>query len=252
MLQQTPANRVAPQWQNWIARWPDAASLAAASPADVIRQWDRLGYPNRALRLHQTAKLVVTDFGGELPANEDSLRSLPGIGEYTAAAVMAFAFSQRSVVLDTNVRRVIARVWNGQERQPQSLSNIERIFAEAQVPESAKSAAQWSAAVMEFGATVCTAKSPQCSDCIIKNDCAWRLAGFPPSQIAPRTQKFAGTDRQVRGQIMQQLKNSRTSVTKADLAQQWTDSAQGHRALDSLISDGLVEVTRSGRFALPR
>lgn len=252
MLQQTPAIRVAPQWLSWIARWPDAKSLANASPADAIRQWDRLGYPNRALRLRQTAQRIVEEHGGQLPRDEAELRKLPGIGEYTAAAILAFAYEQRSVVLDTNVRRVITRVWHGRERQPATLGSEERTFAEGLVPSTAKAAARWSAAVMEFGAVICTAKKPQCSHCIIKNECAWRLAGFPASEIHTRKQQFHGTDRQVRGIIMQALKTATKSLAMSDLELVWQDSQQVHRALDSLVSDELVEVTKNGRYRLPQ
>jgi len=252
MLQQTPAERVAPQFQAWIKRWPSAAALAKATPADVIRQWDRLGYPNRALRLHQTAHVIVRDFAGELPRTYDELVALPGIGDYTASAILAFAHTKRSVVLDTNIRRVIMRVWNGQARQPASISALEREFADSLVPASDKAAALWSAAVMEFGATVCTATKPSCDSCIIARECAWRLAGYPAGDIKARTQKFAGTDRQVRGIIMKALRDSTSSVSQSELRTLWSDHQQLDRALDGLVADGLVDVTRAGRYRLPR
>ncbi len=252
MLQQTPAARVAPQWQAWIKRWPNAASLANATPAEVIRQWDRLGYPNRALRLHQTAKELVAKHNGKLPSTYDELIALPGIGDYTAAAIIAFAHNKRSVVLDTNIRRVISRVWHGVERPGTSVSSGERQFAESLVPLADESAAKWSIAIMEFGALVCTARDPQCSACPIANTCNWRIAGFPASDIKPKTQKFEGTDRQVRGQIMKLLKDSASSLPKSTLAEVTSDTQQFERALHSLVIDGLVDVTKNGRFQLPK
>src|SRR5690606_7452204 len=111
MLQQTPVVRVLPAWMSWMERWPTPAHLAAASQADAVRAWDRLGYPRRAKRLWECAGEIVRRHGGEVPDDEEELLALPGIGAYTAAAVRSFAFGRRAVVLDTNVRRVIARAW---------------------------------------------------------------------------------------------------------------------------------------------
>jgi len=251
MLQQTPAERVTPAYLAWIARWPDAAALAKASPAEVLRQWDRLGYPNRALRLHQCAKTVTTEFSGDLPADYESLIALPGIGDYTASAILAFAHNKRSIVLDTNIRRVLTRVWQGQERQRPSVSSIERTLADQLTPTDDADAALWSAAVMEFGAVICTARNPQCDHCLISSKCQWLAAGRPKSAVPIRSQKFAGTDRQVRGKLMAVLRSAPKSVPKALLDSAWSDGQQRERALDGLVSDGLVEVTRSGRYRLP-
>ena len=252
MLQQTPAQRVAPAYLAWIDRWSDASALAAASPADVLRQWDRLGYPNRALRLHQCAKKVTNDFGGELPREYDELLALPGIGDYTASAILAFAHRKRSVVLDTNIRRVLMRVWKGQERPPQSVSSIERALADELTPEIDAQAALWSAAVMEFGAVICTARNPQCDQCFIAAQCRWCASGKPKSTVEVRAQKFTGTDRQVRGKLMAVLREASSSVPKSQLDAVWENPQQRERALDGLVSDGLVEVTRSGRYRLPQ
>ena len=251
MLQQTPAERVAPAYLGWIDRWPDAASLAKATPADVLRQWDRLGYPNRALRLHQCAKQVAADFSGELPSNYDELVALPGIGDYTASAVIAFAHNKRSVVLDTNIRRVLMRVWTGQERAPQTVSRIERALADELTPTNDAHAALWSAAVMEFGAVICTARKPLCEHCFISSQCKWLADGQPKSAVVVRSQKFEGTDRQVRGKLMAVLRSANSSVPKSELDCVWVDGQQRERALDGLVSDGLVEITRAGRYRLP-
>jgi A/G-specific adenine glycosylase len=251
MLQQTPANRVAPQWEEWIARWPDALTTSQASPAQILRQWDRLGYPRRALRILEAANIVVQDFAGEMPRTYEELISLPGVGDYTANAILAFAFKQKSVVLDTNVRRVIGRVWHGKERPEISISSVERLFAESLVPSTRTNASLWNAAVMEFGALVCTSRNPLCDQCKIASNCAWKLAGYPASTVVKKTAKFEGTDRQVRGRMMKILKDSNKAVDKAAFAQCSVDAKQRNRALDSLITDGLIEVTRTGKFRLP-
>ena len=252
MLQQTPAARVAPQWEAWIKRWPNPESLANASPSEVLRQWDRLGYPNRAIRLHDSAKRIVNDHGGRLPRTYQELVALPGVGDYTAAAIMAFAYNKRSVVLDTNIRRVICRVWKGQQRPAISPSALERSFADSLVPKDDRRAARWSISVMEFGALVCTARNPKCAVCPIATSCAWRAAGYPEGVSKPRTQKFEGTDRQARGLIMKALKDSAKSLARSDLQKVVADPAQFDRALSSLITDGLVDVSRAGRLQLPQ
>ncbi len=181
MLQQTPVVRVLPEYLSWIARWPTPAALAAAPAGEAIRQWGRLGYPRRALRLHETATILVARHGGTVPADLDALRALPGIGSYTAAAVASFAFGQRHAVLDTNVRRVLARLVAGQPwaRTASSVSVAERRLAESLLPAEPAVAARWSVAVMELGALVCTAAGPRCGDCPVARECAWLAAGRP-------------------------------------------------------------------------
>ena len=251
MLQQTPATRVAPLWLAWIERWPDPATNARATPAQILRQWDRLGYPRRALNILNAAKVVSHDFDGKMPNTYDELITLPGIGDYTASAIMAFAYKKKSVVLDTNIRRVISRIWHGQERPGLTISAVEKEFAGRLVPTSDSAASKWSAAVMEFGAVICTARKPQCESCVVKVQCAWRQAGFPASDVVRKAQKFEGTDRQVRGRIMQVLKESKSAVEKSAFDKVAADKVQRDRALTSLINDGLVDVTRSGKFKLP-
>jgi len=181
MLQQTPVARVLPEYLSWMSRWPTPAALAAEPAGEAIRQWGRLGYPRRALRLHETATILVARYGGSVPADLDALRALPGIGSYTAAAVASFAFGQRHAVLDTNVRRVLARLaagqpWAGGSSSP---SVAERRLAESLLPVRPAVAARWSVAVMELGALVCTAASPRCGDCPVVSECAWLAAGRP-------------------------------------------------------------------------
>ena len=186
MLQQTPVARVLPEYLSWMARWPTPAALAASPAGEAIRQWGRLGYPRRALRLHETATILTARHGGTVPADVDALRALPGIGSYTAAAVASFAFGQRHAVLDTNVRRVLARLVAGQpgaggrlRRLGSAASVAERRLAESLLPAEPAVAARWSVAVMELGALVCTAASPRCGDCPVAGDCAWLAAGRP-------------------------------------------------------------------------
>jgi A/G-specific adenine glycosylase len=252
MLQQTPVARVLPAWSAWMTRWPQPADLAGDSPGEAVRQWDRLGYPRRALNLHAAAVAIVERHGGSVPDQEVDLRALPGVGEYTAAAVRAFAFGRRSVVLDTNVRRVLARLVDGQEHPVPSLTVSERARAEALVPGEAAAAAHWSVAVMELGALVCTATSPSCPTCPVVGRCAWVRAGRPAYDgPARRVQQFAGTDRQVRGRIMAVLRESSGSVARPAIEAVWEDALQRERALDGLVADGLVELVGDDGYGLP-
>ena len=208
MSQQTPVARVAPAWKVWMERWPSPAALAQAETAEVLRAWGRLGYPRRALRLVECARAVVEHHGGELPQDLEELKGLPGIGEYTAGAVMAFAFGRRALTLDTNVRRVLARAVGGQALPEPSLSQAERRRADALLPRGDIEASAWSAAVMELGALVCTAKEPRCEQCPWRESCAWVAAGRPADAHAHRrrVQAWHGTDRQARGLVMARLR----------------------------------------------
>ncbi|MFE6969007.1 A/G-specific adenine glycosylase [Isoptericola sp. NPDC057653] len=253
MLQQTPVVRVEPVWRAWLERWPTPADLAAASTADVLRAWDRLGYPRRALRLQQCAAAIVERHGGAVPDDEEELRALPGIGEYTAAAVRAFAFGRRSVVVDTNVRRVLARTRGGTALGAPSPTAAERALATAVVPGDDATAARWAGASMELGAVVCTARAPRCGACPVADLCAWRAAGHPPDAHAHRrrTQAWHGTDRQVRGRVMAALRTATDPLPRALLADSGPDQAQVDRCLAGLVEDGLVEQDDAGRYHLP-
>jgi A/G-specific adenine glycosylase len=254
MLQQTPVARVLPVFEEWLSRWPRPADLAADSPGEAVRMWGRLGYPRRALRLHSAAVACVERHGGQVPAGYDELRDLPGVGDYTAAAVASFAFRQRHAVLDTNVRRVLARLVGGHEYESAgSPTAAERHRAELLLPDDPDSAATWAVAVMELGALVCTARSPRCADCPVAEQCRWLLAGKPPWDGPPRRgQTYAGTDRAVRGLLLAPLRTEDGPVTRAVLESVWADAGQRERCLDSLVSDGLVEPHPDGTFTLPR
>jgi A/G-specific adenine glycosylase len=250
MLQQTPVARVEPSWHEWLARWPVPSEMAKASQGEVLRAWGKLGYPRRALRLHAAAQKIAEDHNDIVPSDVDTLLSLPGIGAYTARAVAAFAYGQSVPVVDTNVRRVVARAIHGAaDAGPPSTT---RDMADVEVLLPKENAAVYSAALMELGALVCTARSPRCADCPVFADCAWQRAGRPayagPVKVA---QKFAGTDRQVRGLLLDVLRGTSDPVPKAKLDVVWSDAGQRDRCLHSLLVDGLVEQTGGGLFALP-
>lgn len=249
MLQQTPVARVVPIWMQWMQRWPTATTLAAASAGDAVRAWGRLGYPRRALRLHEAAAAIVTRHGGVVPCSVSELRALPGIGDYTAAAVASFAFGQRVPVLDTNVRRVYARVLSGAADAPGNVTVAERTAAEHLLPST--DGAAHSVAVMELGALLCTARAPLCDRCPLHDRCKWLAGGRPPMSAVRKTQSYAGTDREVRGRLMALLRDSHRPVPAAELELVWPDAVQRRRALESLLADGLVQAVSGGRFQLP-
>ena len=251
MLQQTPVARVLPVHEQWLARWPSPAALAAEPPGEAIRMWGRLGYPRRALRLHAAATAIVERHGGTVPADHETLRTLPGVGDYTAAAIAVFAFGGRHPVLDTNVRRVLARVLDGTELPPTSVTRGERERAAALLPGEDADAATWSIALMELGALVCTAAGPRCHACPVADRCAWRLAGSPAYDGPPRRgQAWAGTDRQCRGRLMAVVRDAAGPVPEATLARTWHEAGQRTRCLAGLVADGLLVRVKEG-YTLP-
>jgi A/G-specific adenine glycosylase len=249
MLQQTPVSRVLPKLAEWLERWPTPADLAAASPGDAVRAWDRLGYPRRALNLHAAAVAIVERHGGVVPANVPDLLALPGVGDYTARAVSVFAFGQRHPVVDINIRRVIARAVLGLA-QPGPAAKRDLVEMESLLPESSHDAALFNIGVMELGALVCIARTPRCDACPIATQCVWRARGYPEGEAAPKQKKYEGSDRQVRGLVLAELRASDIPVTRAELDDVWADAAQLERSIDSLLADGLV-VLRKGSFELP-
>jgi A/G-specific adenine glycosylase len=250
MLQQTPVSRVLPIWRDWVVRWPTPSATAAASPADVVRAWGKLGYPRRAKRLHECATLIARDHADVVPDDVDILLTLPGVGSYTARAIACFAYQQPVPVVDTNVRRVVARVVHGRADAAAASAVRDHADVSALLPNDS-SAHRFSAALMELGATVCTARAPRCGLCPL-SVCRWRQAGFPPAQgPTRRPPTYAGTDRQVRGRLLDILRDNELPVTRAQLDVAWlTDTEQRDRALNSLLADGLVTQTIDGRFAL--
>jgi A/G-specific adenine glycosylase len=251
MLQQTPVARVLPAHEAWLARWPTPPDLAAAPAGDAVRQWGRLGYPRRALRLHATARVLTEDYAGQVPDSVEALRGLPGVGSYTAAAVASFAFGQRHAVLDTNVRRVFARLVRGVELPPRSTSAAEVTLAESLLPAQARRAARWSVAVMELGALVCTAARPDCARCPVLRECEWRRAGNPAGPARPAAQRYLGSDRECRGRLLAVLRAAAGPVPAAALDVAWPDPAQRARALGALVDDGLAVALDHQMYALP-
>jgi A/G-specific adenine glycosylase len=271
MLQQTPVVRVLPVWHEWLQRWPTPAGLAGEPAGEAVRAWGRLGYPRRALRLHAAAVAIVENHGGKVPDSYTELLALPGVGSYTAAAVAAFAFGRRETVVDTNIRRVHARLVSGAALPAPALTAAEMRLAAQLLPDDDGTSARWNASVMELGALVCTARAPKCGDCPVRDSCAWRAAGEPPPSYIPKGQAWHGTDRQVRGAVMAVLRVADAPVPAemfqqepADLgfapegigvplaALHRLDSApeQLDRALTGLLADGLAEV-RDGGYRLP-
>ncbi|MDO5366948.1 A/G-specific adenine glycosylase [Kocuria sp.] len=278
MLQQTPVVRVLPVWRAWLDRWPTPAALAAAGPADVVRAWGRLGYPRRALRLHAAATRIAHQHRNEVPNNHAQLLDLPGIGSYTAAAVAVFAFGQRHTVVDTNIRRVHARLFGAKALPAKSLTAAETRLADRLMPKDTELSVKWNQSVMELGALVCTARSPTCHECPVFEQCAWIAAGRPEPDYVPKGQSWHGTDRQVRGAMMAVLRHSSDPVpvsllltdrsgaeqlaTRIEnpgrdsaelLARLWSLPAppeQRERALDGLVKDGLAS-RRDNTASLP-
>ena len=251
MLQQTPVSRVLPAYEAWLRQWPTPRDLAAAPTGDAVRLWGRLGYPRRALRLHAAATAIVERHGGEVPSEYDALRALPGVGDYTAAAIASFAFRQRHAVLDTNVRRVLTRVVSGVELPAVSVTKAERETAEALLPGDGPTAAAWAVGVMELGALVCTAAKPRCGGCPVVDVCAWHAAGRPAYDGPPRRgQTYAGTDRQCRGRLLAVVREAHGPVHRSRLDAAWADGAQRERCLTSLLADGLVAVAGPETYSL--
>lgn len=267
MLQQTPVARVLPVWEEWLRRWPDPAGLAREAAGEAVRSWGRLGYPRRALRLHAAAVALVKDHGGEVPGSPAELLGLPGVGSYKAAAVAAFAFGRRATVVDTNIRRVHARLLSGAALPSPALTAAEMKLAAQVLPDDVGGSVRWNAAVMELGALVCTARAPKCGECPVRSSCAWLAAGEPPPTYTPKGQSWHGTDRQVRGAVMAVLRLAEAPVepelfqrAPADLgfepegigiplaALHRLNSApeQLERALAGLLSDGLAELHPGG------
>jgi len=253
MLQQTQVARVQPRWEAWMSRWPTPAALAAEPPAEAVRAWDRLGYPRRALWLHRAATEIVERHGGRVPRDLDALLALQGVGPYTARAIAAFAFGDRHPVVDTNTRRVIARAIEGRANAGAPSATRDLVAMDALLPHDREQARAFNAGAMELGATVCTARQPRCDDCPVAALCAWRAAGYPePTEARPRRQaRFEGSDRQVRGLVMRELRAAHAPVARRELAAVWPDALQLDRAIAGLVTDGLA-VSHPDGYTLPQ
>lgn len=252
MLQQTPVTRVIPHLEAWLARWPTPAALAGDAPAEAVRQWANLGYPRRALWLHRAAVEIRDRHYGVVPREVDDLLTLTGIGDYTARAVAVFAYGDRHPVVDTNTRRVLARAEDGRSQPgPPARRDLEAMAA--LLPADLDDAAAFNAATMELGAVVCTSRAPKCEACPVADRCAWRAAGYPDTGDTRRRQAaYEGSDRQARGAVLRALREAGEGAVPVDaVAVDWPDPLQRDRAIDSLIADGLVDITDGG-LRLPR
>lgn len=253
MLQQTQVDRVVPKLQAWLERWPTPADLAADTPAEAIRMWDRLGYPRRALWLHRAAQQIVERFGGNVPSDVPELLTLTGVGAYTARAVAVFAFGEHHPVVDTNTRRVLARAITGLSEAPAPHTERDLALMDSVLPEDPSESVEFNAGMMELGAILCTAKKPRCDECPLGDLCRWALDGWPENTpLAKRAKqaRFEGSDRQVRGMMMALLREHGESSTD-ELLRVALDAEQAERALASLERDGLVSRVTSERWRLP-
>ncbi len=243
MLQQTQVSRVIPYFEKFRETFPTPSAMAKSPKSKVVSMWGGLGYPRRALRLHELAIVLEKDFDNQVPDEFDSLISLPGIGDYTANAIIAFAFQKRSVVIDTNIRRVISRAVLCQEWPTKSINTSEREVIESLVPRQHKAASVYSAAIMELGQVICVPK-PKCDLCPIKKECKWVLAGIPAGVKVNRTQAWHGTNRKCRGMILRAIREE-SSVTINSLSKSWENREQLESCVEALIDEGFIE--KSGR-----
>lgn len=243
-----------PRLEEWLLRWPTPSALAAEPASEAIRAWGSLGYPRRALALHAAATAVAERHGGVVPSDVDELLALPGVGPYTARAVAVFAYRHRHPVVDTNVRRVLARALDGKPDAgaPSTRADLERM--EGFLPVDRERSTRVNAGTMELGALVCTARAPRCAACPIADACAWRAAGYPDAppehRPAPRQKRYEGSDRQVRGLVLRAVRSSDLPVSGPTLHALWTDAAQLDRAIAGLVRDGLIVGEPQG-WALP-
>lgn len=252
MLQQTQVSRVLDRWPRFLDRFPTPTVCAEAGVAAVVDEWAGLGYNRRAVYLHRAAQRCVEAFGGELPDTLDDLLSLPGVGPYTARAVLVFAHERDIGLVDTNAGRFVARALTGhavtgRERQER---------ADAAVPDGW--GWTWGQAVFDLGAAVCTKRNPACDRCPVADACAWHRAGRPQPDpvegsagISTPQSRFEGSDRQGRARLVNVLR--RRTVTDDELAEtmEWPDDpARAARVAATLIPEGLV-VYADGRWSLP-
>lgn len=254
MLQQTQVSRVIPRYEGFLSQFPTPAACAASEVADVVRAWAGLGYNRRAVSLHRAASLVVRDHDGAVPGTLDALLALPGVGRYTARAVLAFAFERDVGVVDTNVARVLARVVG------RSLGRSEvQQLADRGVPVGA--GWRWNQAMLDLGATVCTSRRPRCDACPIRVACVWQAGGCTPPDpargsagVSGPQSRFEGSDRQGRGRLVDALRRH-GAVAPRDIAAAagWPDDEErAARVVASLVRDGLAVVDADGRLVMPR
>jgi A/G-specific adenine glycosylase len=252
MLQQTQVVRVVPRYEAFLEQFPTPAACAAAPVAEVLRAWEGLGYNRRALNLHRAAVQITEEHGGRLPDALAALLALPGIGPYTARAVLTFAFERHHGVLDTNAARFLSRAVAGRRLAPREAQDL----ADELVPLGR--GWEWNQAVLDLGATVCTKRSPSCGACPLATSCAWATAGWHEPDPADgsagtsaRQSRFAGSDRQGRGRLVQALRTGPIEVVRLADAAGWPeDPDRAQRVAEGLVSEGLAEIV-DGQLALP-
>lgn len=249
MLQQTPAARVAGPWERFMAAYPTPQALAAAPLAEVLTAWRGLGYHRRARDLQRAARRIVERHGGAVPSDLEALRSLDGVGEYTARAVASFAFGQRVAVVDTNVGRVLARAVANRPLRAREARELATALLGRRDPR------RFNQAMLDLGARFCRPR-PDCARCPVASACAWRASGgedpAPTSAHVTRPQApFAGSDRQWRGRVVERLRDGPASAAAIRRLLGGLDPARRRRVLDALVAEGLVE-RRAGGFALAR
>jgi A/G-specific adenine glycosylase len=253
MLQQTQVARVIPRYLAFLDRFPDPAATAGASVGEVIGLWAGLGYNRRAVHLHAAAVRIVADHGGRLPADLGQLLALPGIGPYTARAVLAFAFEEPVGVLDTNAARVLARAAAGRPLRPVEAQRL----ADALVP--AGRAWAYNQAVLDLGATVCTSRRPACGSCPLARRCAWGRRGWSAPDPAVGTagastgqSTFPGSDRQGRGRLVDALRRGPVPAPELAGTAGWPDEPdRARRVAATLVADGLAVIDGTGDLRLP-
>jgi A/G-specific adenine glycosylase len=240
MLQQTQVRRVVPYWLAWMDRWPDVPALAGATRADVIRAWAGLGYNSRAVRLHQAAQVCVERHEGAIPASPAAMRALPGVGAYTADAVLCFSGTLRVIPLDTNVSRVLARSIHGVARAHEAPPGALSESASTLTP--ARRASDRAAALMDLGALLCTASAPRCSDCPLAPSCAWRVAGCPETaRKEAASERFEHTARWARGRIVALVREGPVAERRVREALPRRHADCLERYIETLARDGLIE-----------
>ena len=246
MLQQTQVARVVPRWQAFLDQFPTPAACAEAPVAEVVRAWAGLGYNRRAVNLRRAAVAVVADHGGALPSDLGGLLALPGVGPYTARAVLVFAFCHDVGLVDTNAGRFVARALAGRATGRARAQSL----ADAAVPPGEGWA--WGQAVFDLGAAVCTKRAPACGRCPIAGHCAWALAGRPQPDpasgsagVSAAQPAFAGSDRQGRGRLVDAMRRGPVRRDPAALAATcgWPgEGARAERVAAGLVADGLAVV----------
>ncbi len=248
MLQQTQIDRVLKKWPEFLEEFPTVESCASSSLSEVVKQWAGMGFNRRAVKLHEAAKRIDEEHNGKIPSTVEELISLPGIGPYTARAILAFAFEQDEAVVDTNVGRVLAR-WTGQRLKPMEAQEL----ANRSVPLGEGWA--WNQAVLDLGSLICKSKNPACEKCPIRTSCSWKGVGVDPAKgsagVSGTQSKFEGSDRQGRGKLVAALRTK--SVSKKELAEVmgWpTDPERAERVASTVVSDGLA-IYEKDTFSLP-